>query len=218
MKHSSKLKSALKLLSENAIPLIITTSIIISESFYFMLFPKMDLHEISLDKISELLKFLPEAILVFIFMLVYFSEEHVRKQELNALKKVYVLFIIIILSCIGLFMLLSHFSHANIIGAIYYFLFVACFEEFFFRAYLYRNIKTKSSFKVAVILSGVVFGLAHGFFRWIALGYRWYEVFSQVFGTGILGTLLFAFTYEKSGTILVPILLHFVLDYSGFVW
>ena len=210
-------KQIVVLLKENAVPLIITSIIIIAYSCYYTLIVLQN--KISLinesNIFAEILKHIPSMIISVIFTINYFSDAKVREQELKAMRNSPVLVIMIFLFCIGLFMLFMKYSVSFLYGAIYYFLFVACYEEFLFRAYLYRNIKKKSSFKVAVVLSGILFGLEHWFPRCIFLGEPWYDIFSWINATGLLGTLIFAFMYEKSGTIFVPILVHFLIDYKN---
>ncbi len=67
-------------------------------------------------------------------------------------------------------------------------------EEIFFRGVAYRLMRKKCSVALCVILSSVLFGLAHG------------NVLSFVY-TVPLGVLL-AVSFEASGSIFVPILIH----------
>ena len=217
MTTDKKKKQIVALLKENAIPLIITLIIIIATSYYYFFFVLQN--KISLINESnvfvEVLKHIPNMIISVIFIINYFSDAKVREQELKAMRNPVVLAVMIFLFCIGLFMLFMKYSVSFLYGAFYFLFIIAFYEEMIFRAYLYRNIKNKSSFKTAVVLSGILFGLAHWFPRCIFLGEPWYDIFSWINATGLLGTLIFAFMYEKSGTIFVPILVHFLIDYKN---
>ena len=76
-------------------------------------------------------------------------------------------------------------------------------EEIIFRGattYLLLNIGVELPIWVIGVLGAILFGLAH-----------WYQGFTGIVTTGILGYVMFNL-YVQSGSLLVPILLHFLLD------
>ena len=67
-------------------------------------------------------------------------------------------------------------------------------EEIVFRGIIYRSIKRKTGYGIAIAGSALLFGGIHG------------NLVQAVYG-GIMGAI-FAVSYEKYGRILVPVLLH----------
>jgi membrane protease YdiL (CAAX protease family) len=76
-------------------------------------------------------------------------------------------------------------------------------EELFFRGMLFKRLRGMMSFVPAAIISALFFGLAH-------------VSPPQIIYTGILG-FLFAYVYEKYGSILVPMFCHFALNTVIFI-
>ena len=85
-------------------------------------------------------------------------------------------------------------------------------EEFIFRGLIFKRYRETNSFVKSMILSSLIFGIVHS------------NTIQFIYAT-ILG-LLFAYTYEKFGTLLAPILLHVVANVfpiimtnlNGFAW
>ena len=69
-------------------------------------------------------------------------------------------------------------------------------EEMFFRGFIYTSFKGKNSCKAAIICSGILFGFMH-------------MDFIRIIPTSILG-IAFAYCVYKSGSIFVPMILHFI--------
>lgn len=67
-------------------------------------------------------------------------------------------------------------------------------EELFFRGFLYRVLRQRMAFWLAAAIDGVLFGLVHGSFVILPV-------------LAFLGFLL-CWTYERTGTLFVPIALH----------
>jgi membrane protease YdiL (CAAX protease family) len=83
---------------------------------------------------------------------------------------------------------------------------VAFTEEIIFRGYLIRRLTAVTgSTTLAVFLSAVIFSLGHG-----------YEGAAGVITVGTMG-LLFALAYIWRGSLVIPIVLHFLQDFSGVV-
>ncbi|MDR0903208.1 MAG: CPBP family intramembrane metalloprotease [Ruminococcus sp.] len=71
-------------------------------------------------------------------------------------------------------------------------------EELFFRGMIFKRLRGMMSFVPAAIISSIIFGLAH-------------VSVPQIIYTGILA-FLWAYIYEKYGSILVTMFCHFVLN------
>ena len=90
-------------------------------------------------------------------------------------------------------------------------------EELVFRGYLFERLYAESSFCMAVLVSGLLYGLAHGIFSFAVLRASWWEIFSNI-GGGIVGTAFYAFLFKQTGTIAVPVLVHWALDFCGYIF
>lgn len=69
-------------------------------------------------------------------------------------------------------------------------------EEIFFRGFIFTSFKVKSSSKIAIITSGILFGFMH-------------MDFLRIIPTSILG-IIFAYTVYKSESIFIAMILHFI--------
>ena len=154
--------------------------------------------------------------LIFPFAASYYWNRQVRASEKRAFVKPLVRW------AIGLFVLVVFLGVAfrpsgeSAYAALYYLLVVACGEEYVFRGFLYTRLRDHLPFGQAVILSGLVFGLAHGLFQFAVLQRPWTVVPSYL-GGGIAGALLFSWLLERTGTIAVPISVHWFLDFCGYL-
>lgn len=121
----------------------------------------------------------------------------------------------------GIYMLLfiihKDFTLIGIYRAVFYLLFVAIPEEIIYRGYLYLQLKKWSKIG-AVIISGIMFGCIHAvlpaILNEINVDEMLINMLSQV-GGGICSGLIFIGFYELGGSLLVPILIHALLDYSS---
>ena len=83
---------------------------------------------------------------------------------------------------------------------------VAVSEETIFRGYLFLRLRTVTgSTTVALVLAAVVFALGHG-----------YEGSLGVVTVGIMG-LIFNLVYLWTGSLITPMVLHFIQDFIGIV-
>lgn len=157
-----------------------------------------------------------QAALIFPFAASYYWSRQVRVSEKRALAKP------LVRCAIGLLVLAVFLgvafrpSGGSAYAALYYLLVVACGEEYVFRGFLYTRLRDHLPFGQSVILSGLVFGLAHGLFQAAVLQQPWMVVPSYL-GGGIVGALLFAWLLERTGTIAVPISVHWFLDFCGYL-
>ena len=85
-------------------------------------------------------------------------------------------------------------------------------EEFVFRGLIFKRFYETRSFMRSMIISSLIFGAVHS------------NTIQFIYGAAL--GLLFAYTYEKFGTLLAPILLHAVANilslgmtyFNGFAW
>jgi len=83
---------------------------------------------------------------------------------------------------------------------------VAISEEFIFRGYLIRRFASSTaSLTLAVILASVIFAFGHG-----------YEGAIGVIVVGFIG-LVFALVYVWRGSLVAPVVMHFLQDFIGIV-
>ena len=83
---------------------------------------------------------------------------------------------------------------------------VAVSEQTIFRGYLILRLRSVTTSSVlAVLLSAVVFSLGHG-----------YEGTAGVVTVGVMG-LIFALVYVWRGSLLAPIVMHFLQDFVAII-
>ncbi len=123
----------------------------------------------------------------------------------------------LLLVYLGLFLLHGDFSVKGIYRAFFFLVVVAFVEEFIFRGFLFTIIDREYGFGKAVIISGLLFGAMHGLLPTIVANGSFMDLLANIFdnllGQGVFGTLIFAYAYKQSGTLFVPILIHAILDY-----
>lgn len=104
----------------------------------------------------------------------------------------------------------------------YYFLLVSVPEEFIYRGYLFNKFYYKYNFWISVIISGTLFGIGHAILPTIlkneGLAYFMNHAISNILGQGILVSALFSGIFKKSENLIVPIIIHAILDYIGIVF
>lgn len=126
----------------------------------------------------------------------------------------------LLLTYLLFFFLHKEYSIYGIYKAIFYLIIVAFSEEIIFRGYLYSCVKTSWRTK-AIIISGLLYGAMHAILPSILASKSIYELMISMvseLGGGILVGFIFISIMEKSRTILVPILIHALLDYSYGPW
>lgn len=70
------------------------------------------------------------------------------------------------------------------------------YEEFFFRGYVYKKLRRKMNWKLALIISSIFFGVIH------------IDIYQMIYGS-VIGIML-GFLYEKSQSLRLPIIAHMV--------
>jgi len=168
----------------------------------------------AIDFISNL------TIVVLIFALILVRKKPLSDVgiTLNSPVIIGVLFIIYL----SMFLVRGNFTAIGFYAAFYYLVIVAFSEEFIFRGYLFTVIDKMFGFWIAGIISGLLFGAAHGLMTAIVNEYDItgliQSVASDLIGQGILGGAIFAYLYKKTKSLFVPILVHAILDYSALLF
>jgi CAAX amino terminal protease family. len=163
-----------------------------------------------------LFDYLAMLLLPSIILIIYRKQLYHFKVCMNSKYEIIALFGVMIL----LFILHSNFGISGIYPFFFYLVVIAFGEEFIFRGFIYNKIKSHSKF-LAIIISGVLWGVPHAILPTIISNGSLSELFltmlTQICG-GILMGWYFIFLLEKSKTLWIPILIHAILDYTvGFI-
>ena len=118
----------------------------------------------------------------------------------------------------GLFFYNGDFSLIGFYTAFFYLVIVAFSEEFVFRGFLFTSVNREYNFWVAAITSGLLWGAAHAVVPIVIHGGDIVASVLNELGGGIAAGTGFAFLYKKSRTLFVPVLIHAILDYSGYIF
>ena len=120
---------------------------------------------------------------------------------------------VLLIILIIFFFLHNDYSISGVYKFFFYLIFVSFGEEFIFRGYIYNSLKGKSKVK-AVLISGILWGAAHGILPTVLNHSSIIKNMINEIGGGITTGLFFIYLQEKSGTLWVPVLIHALLDYS----
>ncbi len=152
------------------------------------------------------------------------SAKHFKEHALSNIKLVFKLFPLLYLASFVFNLLAQYFSPSDIaanqsllnelfVSSPLYIAFAAIIyapimEELLFRAYFY-GLFEKKSIPLAIIISGLVFGLAH-------MGVSSFSLADLAFlpSYAALGMII-AYSYAKTRTLFTPMLLHFLNNFVG---
>jgi membrane protease YdiL (CAAX protease family) len=119
---------------------------------------------------------------------------------------------------LGIFLFKGDYTCRGLYAALYYLFVVAMTEELIFRGFLFHWFMRSFSKNTSMVLSGLLFGLMHSIMPIVLLGvHPLVALLSNALG-GIFAGAIYSVIYLRTGTLLVPILIHAILDYSGVVW
>lgn len=131
---------------------------------------------------------------------------------LESQKEIYILITVVI----AFFILHNDFTIRGFYKFFFYLVVVSFGEEFLYRGFVYNRLKVKSEV-IAIILSGMLWGIAHAILPSIQSNKDIIQMLlamrNEVFG-GILSGWYFIYLQEKSKTLWFPVLIHALLDYS----
>ncbi len=178
---------------------------------------------ISLSKVNSnnvLLKLIEDISISIILpiIIIFINRKNLEKLYIN--RNNIVLFSILLLIYIVFFILHKDYSIGGLYKAFFYLIIVATSEEIINRGYFYLRLKDINKY-FAIVVSGSLFGIMHAILPGI-LNEQSVAVtllsMTNYIGGGILGAYMFISLLELSKTILVPILIHALLDYSFGYW
>ena len=112
------------------------------------------------------------------------------------------------------------FSISGCYKAFFYIFIVAAPEEIIYRGYLFSKLKSFNRL-IAILVSGSLWGIIHAILPGILAGnvssIILVSMLSEI-GAGIIVGLFFICLFEYSGSLLVAIMIHALLDYSYESW
>lgn len=206
--------------NEYAVPLFLCGLYIFCTTFVHVIipFPFSSLKLFAFASFFDFLKALSiDFLLITAFVICYYKEAIARKNELQAIQNKYIQAFAIVLFTGMSILILHEYTINKLYAAVYYLLIVAAGEEFVFRGYLFHRLNKNMSFGKAALISGILFGAAHGFFEYFVFKKPWYSIPSSL-GGGVVGSFFFCFLFKSSKTILVPVGIHWVLDFLGYLF
>jgi membrane protease YdiL (CAAX protease family) len=116
----------------------------------------------------------------------------------------------------GIFFIKGDFTISGIYKPFFFLITVGFAEEFIFRGYLFTELDRELPTYLAMIISGVMWGAMHATLPIIINNYSNIQSFSAIiptFGGYTAVGAIFALLYKKSNSLIVPILVHALLDY-----
>lgn len=152
-------------------------------------------------------------VLLLIFMLRY-KKKSIYLSGTTKLGKWFALGLLIIY--IGIFIAQGNFSLSGIYPCFFYLIVVAFGEEFIFRGYVFTELNKGVPTYIAIIISGMIFGAMHAFMPAIINNYSIMELFNAILsdlGNKIVISAFFVWLYKKSNSLIIPILVHALIDY-----
>ncbi len=117
---------------------------------------------------------------------------------------------------IGIFFIKGDFSLAGIYKPFFFLIVVGFSEEFIFRGYLFTELDKELPTYLAIIISGMMWGAMHAAIPIAVNGYSGIQSFSAIistFGGYTAVGAIFVLLYKKSNSLIIPILVHALLDY-----
>ncbi|MBL1225787.1 CPBP family intramembrane glutamic endopeptidase [Enterococcus sp. BWR-S5] len=165
--------------------------------------------------------FLGNFLIIFLLLLPVILKKW-SLEEFGLTKKSSVAVIVLSIVYSILFIYNNDFTLEGYYTFFYFLVFVAFSEEFLYRGYLFNKIDQEYGFWISVIISGLFFGIGHAMLPTImqgeSLSFFITQAMSNILGQGIFSSLLFSLAFKKSSNLLVPVLIHAILDYAGIVF
>ncbi len=159
--------------------------------------------------------FLTNLLIVIIIMLIMLR----KKQSLNitgTTRNGKIVACILFAIYIGIFFIKGDFSLAGIYKPFFFLIVVGFSEEFIFRGYLFTELDKELPTYLAIIISGMMWGAMHAAIPIAVNGYSGIQSFSAIistFGGYTAVGAIFVLLYKKSNSLIIPILVHALLDY-----
>ncbi|MEW8994076.1 lysostaphin resistance A-like protein [Clostridium sp.] len=170
---------------------------------------------ISNIRIQLLGDFLANLLIVIIIMSIMLR----KKQSLNitgTTRNGKIVACILFAIYIGIFFIKGDFSLAGIYKPFFFLIVVGFSEEFVFRGYLFTELDKELPTYLAIIISGMMWSAMHAIIPIIINNYSGIQSFSAIistFGGYTAAGAIFALLYKKSNSLIVPTLVHALLDF-----
>lgn len=164
------------------------------------------------------LKFFTDFAIMMVFPIVLCTIYRKNLSELGIVKSK----LSLILFGIYLIFFIMHgdFSLSGCYKAFFYICIVAAPEEIIYRGYLFSKLKPFNRL-FAILISGSLWGIMHSILPGILAGTDLSIILTSMIseiGGGIFGGFILICLFEYSGSLLVPIMIHALLDYSYQSW
>ncbi|OJG71987.1 hypothetical protein RV11_GL003362 [Enterococcus phoeniculicola] len=195
--------------------------------FFFQLFTKILWENhllVGLQKINEanlLFKFTTDFIangfIVFLLVATFYLTKRPLKELGLTIESKKIVFLLAAVY-VAMFIYYGNYTEKGIYIAFFYLVIVAFSEEIIFRGYFFSELRKTQSFLFSAVFSGLFFGVMHAFLPTITSNGTtadFIQLALSSLGQGIVGSCFFAFLYEKSRSIFVPVLVHAILDYGS---
>lgn len=154
-------------------------------------------------------------------VIIIISSTLIKRESLDTLgitKNNYKIIFILLSIYIGMFFIKADFTLIGIYKCFFYLFVVALSEELIFRGYLFTKLDNELPTQFAIIISGIMWGSMHAFIPIILNGYPFIKSLNIIlseFGGGILFGGIFILIYKKSKSLIVPIMIHAILDFAS---
>lgn len=199
-------------------------TVVILYSIYFYTIEKIlfiNGWEISLRDITNNnigIKLITDFVVMLIFPVMLCIIYRKRLNELGVVKSKISLILLFIYFIF--FFMHGDFSTSGCYKAFFYIFIIAAPEEIIYRGYLFSRLKSFNRL-IAILVSGSLWGIMHAILPGILAGNDLLTILLSMLneiGGGIIGGLFFICLFEYSGSLLVAIMVHALLDYSYESW
>lgn len=165
------------------------------------------------------IKLLDDFLTSLFIVIIIISVTLIRKQSLShiGITKNNSMLVFALLSIyFGIFFIKGDFSLIGIYKCFYYLIVVSFSEELIFRGYLFTSLDRELPIYLSVIISGMMWGAMHAFIPIIINNYSVIGSLNAIcseLGGGILAGGLLILIYKKSKSLIIPIMIHAILDF-----
>ncbi|RDY22639.1 CPBP family intramembrane metalloprotease, partial [Romboutsia maritimum] len=175
------------------------------------------LKSITISNIS--IKLLDDFLSSLFIVIIILSITLIRKQSLSTIgitKNNSILVFILLAVYFGIFFIKGDFSLIGIYKCFFYLMVVSFSEELIFRGYLFTALDREIPTYLAVLISGIMWGAMHAFIPIIINNYSVMKSVSAIcseLGGGIVFGGIYILIYKKSKSLIIPIMIHAILDF-----
>lgn len=168
-----------------------------------------------------IIKLLYDFLSSLLIVIIIISSKLIKKQPLSKIgitKNNSTLAFILLSIYIGMFFIKGDFSLIGIYKSFFYLIIVSLSEELIFRGYLFTELDREFPTHVAIIISGIMWGIMHALIPIIIKEASFIQAISAIIseiGFGVVCGGIFALIYKKSKSLIISIMIHAILDFSS---